>query len=87
MTQVGRIETGDQPEIRVVATYYAFKVMIGDLCHVRLDRQRFVGFQSWREGPCRFCIEYTLQGGDILTEYDTIEKWRAVLCGLEKVLP
>ncbi len=75
--------------ISVEMSFNVLKVRFGDVTHFRIDATKLVGFQSWREGygNSKFVIEYTTDGGaKILCEYDSDEKWKAILAGLDKAL-
>jgi len=74
--------------ISVEMTYNALKVKFGDVTHLRIDVTKLIGHQAWREGygNHKFVIEYTTTGGPIVCEYDTEEKWLAILDGLDKAL-
>lgn len=61
-------------------------VKFGDAVHVSFYRSKLLGYQTWKYGDKNYFIEYTLEGGDILCEYDDEQKWRAVIAGLEQVL-
>jgi hypothetical protein len=76
------------PTPAVTLTHYSLKIHFGSVLHLRIPRADLVGVQSWRDGPRHFSIEYHLRGGaSIKTEYDTPEKWTAILAGLDEVLP
>lgn len=62
----------------------AVKIFFGDVLHLSIKRSDLLGIQSWKYRD-QFCIEYTLKGGDILTEYEHLEHFEAILKGLEKV--
>lgn len=72
----------------VEMSFNALKVRFGDVTHLRIDATRLIGHQSWREGygNHKFVIEYTVEGGRIVCEYDTEDKWRAILDGLDRAL-
>jgi hypothetical protein len=69
-------------------SFNALKIKFGDTTHLRIDATKLVGHQSWREGygNRKFVIEYTTTGGQIVSEYDSEEKWRAILNGLDAAL-
>jgi len=71
---------------RVVADHYSIKVYFGDALHVHIRRSVYLGFQSWSDGPHDYSIEFALEGGSILTEYDNAENWLAILRALDGVL-
>jgi hypothetical protein len=56
------------------------------LIHVHIRMSDYIGFQSWMNGDKNYAVEFTLRGGDLLCEYDSRDKWEAVLRGLEKIL-
>jgi hypothetical protein len=62
------------------------KIYINGLIHLMLKKDRLLGFDSWilENASFKYCIEFYLQGGTILLEYDTQEKWAAVLKLLDR---
>lgn len=76
------------PSITVKMQFNALKIYFGDLTHLRIDATKLVGYQSWREGygNRKWVIEYTVEGGKIVTEYDTEDKWKIILAGLDDTL-
>lgn len=73
------------PVIKVEMRHYSLRVYINDILHVCIPRPLFGAFQSWRDGPNHFSIEYYLKDGTkLLTEYDDPEKWKAILAGLDR---
>jgi hypothetical protein len=74
--------------ITVEMSFNALKVRFGGVTHLRIDATKLIGHQSWREGygNRKFVIEYTTTAGQIVSEYDTEDKWREILAGLDRVL-
>ena len=73
------------PTIRVEMGHYALRIYINDTLHLYIQRSQLGPFQAWRDGPKHFSIEYHLANGQkLLTEYDTPEKWKAILEGLDR---
>lgn len=74
--------------ITVGMSFNALKVCFGDVTHLRIDATKLIGHQSWREGygNHKFVIEYTTTAGQIICEYDTEDKWKAILAGLDRAL-
>ncbi len=72
------------PSIRVTRDFYAIRVFINDLLHIYIKAGDVLGMHSWVK-PVH-SIEFTLRGGNLVTEYDDREKWAMVLAGLEGVL-
>lgn len=73
-------------DIRVELHFDAIKIYFGNLLHAYILRSKLLGIQSWRAGENNYFIEYTLNGNNLLTEYDDLEKFQAVLKGLEEIL-
>lgn len=74
------------PKIKVEMQHYALRVYVNDILHVSIPRGN-IAVQSWRDGPNHYSIEYYYGAGQkILTEYDSEEKWHAVLAGLDREL-
>lgn len=64
----------------VQSTIDRIVVLFGDVPHLSLYRDRLLGFQSWHEyDKSKFSIEWTCEGGVIVTEYDDAEKWSSIL--------
>ena len=76
------------PNITVKMQFNALKIYFGELTHLRIDATKLIGYQSWREGygNMKWVIEYTTDGGKIVTEYDTEDKWTTILAGLDAAL-
>jgi len=76
------------PQITVEMSFNALKVRFGDITHLRIDAAKLIGHQAWREGygNRKFVIEYTTTGGQIVCEYDSEVKWKAILAGLDLAL-
>lgn len=73
----------------VEMSFNALKIRFGGITHLRIDATKLIGHQSWREGygNRKWVIEYALDGGGrIVCEYDTEEKWQAILEGLDRAL-
>lgn len=73
-------------KIDVCLGYDCIEVRFDGFRHLRVSRSKLLGIQSWRNGPKYFCIEFTLEGGVVLCEYDSEEKWKSILDGLDKLL-
>jgi hypothetical protein len=76
-------------DIRVTLCWDSVQIHFGDVLHLHLQEKPLI-VQAWVDTPLqkRWQIEYTMPGGvTVLTQYDDVEKFRAILAGLEKVLP
>jgi hypothetical protein len=75
-------------KITVDMEYNSLKVRFGDITHLRIDATKLIGHQSWREGygNRKFVIEYMTTGGPIVCDYDSEDKWKAILAGLDAAL-
>jgi hypothetical protein len=71
---------------RVEVDHYSIRVYFGDALHIHIRRSVYLGFQSWSDGPHDFSIEFALDGGSLLTEYDNAESWRSILRALDGAL-
>ncbi len=56
----------------------AIKLYINGFLHVSIKRSRLIGVQSWEMDGMYF-VEYTINGGSVLSEYNKIGKWKKVL--------
>jgi hypothetical protein len=73
-------------EIEVRPTFDRIAVLINGIPHLSLDREKLVGFQSWKENT-RYTIEWTFsEGAVIITEYDDKDKWSAILKEVDVIL-
>lgn len=83
------LEKSDTPQpsaVSVTRDFYELRIYLGDVLHLHIDSDKFIGMQAWTDNEHSYTIEYTLTGGTLRTEYTTEDKWKAVLAGLEKVL-
>lgn len=70
----------DMPQIQVVRTFDAIRVLFDGVLHLHITRSELLGVQSWvRQSQCRWFIEYTMRGGVITCDYDGVEKWHTIL--------
>jgi len=75
------------PPITVQVEYDAIKVRIGGTLHLYIVRSKLLAVHSWKmERHGKYCIEYTTVDGDVTCDYDSVEKFNAILDGLDKVL-
>lgn len=63
-------------------------ILIDDTTHFAIRRSLVYSIQAWEtvETPRLWCIEYRTRDGDVLVEYDTVEKWKAHLALVPNVL-
>lgn len=71
--------------IRVEKNFYALRVYFDDVLHVHINARKLLAVDSWKDGQS-YWVEFTLNGGKVLTEYDDQAKWLEVMQGLESVL-
>lgn len=75
------------PDIDVCVEYDALRIYFNGALHVHIVRSQLIGVQSWmRRATGKYYVEFTLVGGTITCDYDTPQKWRAVLNGLARAL-
>ena len=75
------------PSIEVTPEFESVAIRIGGVLHLWFDRTKLLGVQSWvKTGRRQFFIELTMDGGVITSDYDTEEKWKAILSQLQSVL-
>jgi hypothetical protein len=62
------------------------KVRCAGILHVCLKMEDLVAIQSWKEDDKdnRYYVEYTLKKGRVLSRYNELRKWKAVLKLLDK---
>lgn len=75
-------------KIEVSSTEREVFIKFNGVTHCRFDRRRVTGLQSWIINRGRVTPTYAIdivmsEGPHIALEYDTIEKWTAVLAGLD----
>lgn len=76
------------PHISVTSTEREVFIRINGITHCRIDRRRITGLQSWiinrgRVTPT-FAIDVVMEAGpNILLEYDSFDKWKAILDGFD----
>lgn len=73
-------------KVTVEVGHYYFKVLIDDTIHVCIDRKEFVGVTSWYDCETQCSIEWVTKTNTFRTEYDSVEKWKAVLQALKENL-
>ncbi len=54
-------------------------IAINGIPHLKFLKRKYIGLQAWYESKNDFRIEIYLEGATILTEYNSLEKWKAVL--------
>lgn len=72
------------PEIRAELGFNSIRVYFGDLLHIDVRRSTFRSLQTYL-WPNYYAIEFVQAGGNMLVEYETEERWKAVLIALEKL--
>lgn len=72
--------------VEVLPEYEAITVLFNGVLHLWIERPKLLGLQSWRDHHGKHVIEFAMVGGSITAEYDSREKWLAVLAGLRGVL-
>lgn len=75
-------------KIEVTATEREIVIKFNGITHLRCDRRELLGLQSWVVNRGRLMPVYAVQiytrcGKEIVLEYDSIEKWKKVLAGLD----
>lgn len=78
--------TDRETKIEVTPEFEAIAVRLNGVLHLWLQTP-VLAVQSWiMRGRRQYFIEFTLVGGTVTTDYDTREKWEAILRGLQNVL-
>jgi hypothetical protein len=73
--------------IRVERNFYTLRIFFDDTLHVCVDSRALLGIASYREPvTLAHCIEFVMAGATLTTEYDSMDKWLAVLTELRKVI-
>lgn len=66
-------------KIEVTQDYYKTKILINGLPHVCIETDQFVGFNSSMDSDTKCYIEFITKTNIFTTEYDSVDKWKAVL--------
>lgn len=54
-------------------------ISINGIQHLKFLKEKYIGLQSWYVSKNDFKIEIYLEGTTILLEYNSLEKWQAIL--------
>lgn len=73
-------------DITLKTEYNVVKIYFNGIIHLRFNRPSLVGFQSWSCDSGKWAICYTFESNTITCEYDSAEKWKAVLKLLDEKL-
>jgi len=71
-------------DIKITGLYV--KLYINDTLYVMFNQVEFKGLQSWRMGKNWFVIEIYIKDLTITLEFDSKEKWEAILKLLDENL-
>lgn len=73
--------------ITLVVHNLYIRIYINGLLHLAIKEENLVAIQSYVSGTdARYCIDYILKDSYITSNYDTREKWQAVLKLLDENL-
>lgn len=74
-------------KIEVTPEFEAIAIRLNGVLHLWLDRKKLLGLQSWiMLGRRQYFIEFIMDGGNLTVDYDTREKWEAILKQIEPLL-
>lgn len=74
-------------QIEVTPEFEAIAIRVGGVLHLWIDRTKLLGVTSWiMAGRRQFFIEFAMQGGNVTTDYDTRDKWEAILKQIDAML-
>lgn len=66
-------------------TYNFFRIKFNGITQLSIKKREVVSFQSWRFGDHYFAMEFkTATNVSSIYEYDSKEKWEAIIKELEK---
>lgn len=74
-------------DIQIDCSFYKIKIYIDKILHLSIRKEDFIGLQSWIEGEGEskeYIIEYVFKTTTIVSEYDSIDKWKSILNLLDK---
>ena len=54
-------------------------ISINDVPDLKFLKNKYIGLQAWYESETCYKIEIILKKGKILTEYNSLEKWKTIL--------
>jgi hypothetical protein len=63
------------------------KIFLNGILHLYFCRENLRGIESWQYGQDQFVIEIALKEAVLTLEYDTKEKWTAILSELDQAIP
>ncbi len=64
-------------------TYLFFRVKIDGITHMSIKAEEIISCQTWFNTSAKYCIEFQTNHTSILFEYDSKDKWLAVIKILE----
>lgn len=67
--------------------FNTIKIYVNGVLHLSFFKTKKVTVESWIEGAGHYIIEINTGDVLLLCEYDTMEKWTAVLDALDECLP
>lgn len=74
-------------QVEATAGFECFTVRINGILHLWVDQAKLLGVRAYIEkNDSVFGIVFAMDGGNLETEYDTREKWEAVLKAVEPLL-
>lgn len=73
-------------KVELLIDHYTIRLMINDLPHVYIQRDEFIGFQSWADKKDQYSIEFYTKTNSILTQQDNKDKWLLILSELNNKL-
>lgn len=73
-------------KIKIIQDYYQIKILINGLPHICILTKEYVGFNSWMDSETNCSIEFITKTNTFIVEYDSKEKWIAVLRAINNKL-
>lgn len=73
-------------DIKITTNFNTIRIYINNVLFIMLLRDELLGIQSWSEYGEKWCIGFYLKGNSFVSEFDTKEKWLAVLDAIDKKL-
>ena len=73
------------PAVRGAIEFDSIRVYINDTLHIDVQRSKLRGIGSWQWANGYFAIEFIFERNRMLVEYETRERWKAVLDELKRL--
>lgn len=73
--------------VSCIIRFNTIKIYVNEVLHLSFFKTKKVTIESWIEGAGHYIIEINTGDVLLLCEYDSPEKWKAVLEALDLAIP